>query len=186
MNKRKLVIIEGAIASGKSSLAHLLRENMKHTAMLSLSSTYNDSSVSSFLYHTNMLNMVMDITNSNFVFCRSFLSNEIYARLGHKDYDNSENYEFLLDKLKFLARYYYDVKIIIVGTTSKELEKRLSKREKFELVEHSVNEAMRQQREYLKMADELREVGLDVAIYNNSGMDKKDLCKLIMVEQGLE
>jgi hypothetical protein len=36
------------------------------------------------------------------------------------------------------------------------------------------------------MADELREIGLDVAIYNNSGMSKKDLCKLIMVEQGLE
>ena len=102
------------------------------------------------------------------------------------DYDLPENYEFLLDKLKFLARYYYDVKIIIVGTTSKELEKRLSKREKFELVQHSVNEAMRQQREYLKMADELREVGLNVAIYNNSGMSKKDLCKLIMVEQELE
>ena len=184
--KRKLIIVEGGIASGKSSLSYLLRENMKHTTMLSLSSIYNDSSVSSFLYHTSILNMAIDIKDSNFVFCRSFLSNEIYTRLGHKDYDNSENYHFLLDKLMFLARYYYDVKIIIVGTTSKELEKRLSKREKFEFVEHSVNEAMRQQREYLKMADELREYGFNVAVYNNSGMSKKDLCNLIMVEQDLE
>ena len=55
MEKRKLVIVEGGIASGKSSLSHLLRENMKHTTMLSLSSIMNDSGVSNFLYHTNIL-----------------------------------------------------------------------------------------------------------------------------------
>lgn len=180
MNKRKLVIIEGAIASGKSSLAHLLRENMKHTTMLSLSSIYNDSSVSSFLYHTNILNMAMDITDSNFILCRSFLSNEIYARLGHKDYDNSENYQFLLDKLKFLARYYYDVKIIIVGTGKKDFEQRLSKRNKFELVNHTVEEALLQQREYLKMADELRSYGLDAMVVNNTGLTKEQLCRYVM------
>ena len=50
VSKRKLVIVEGGIASGKSSLSHLLRENMKHSTMLSLSSIYDDSSVYNFLY----------------------------------------------------------------------------------------------------------------------------------------
>ena len=186
MNKRKLVIIEGAIASGKSSLSHLLRESLPHTTMLSLSSIYDDNNTYNFLYHANILNMVMDVEKSNFIFCRSFLSNEIMARLGHKDYDNTENYQFLLDKLRFLGTYYYDVKIIILASSKQEFEKRLSRRSKFELVKHNVEEAMKQQKEYLKMADELRNLGFDVAIYNNSGMDKKDLCKLIMVEQGLE
>ena len=184
--KRKLVIIEGGIGSGKSSLAHLLRENMKHTTMLSLSSIYQDTSINNYLYHVNILNTILDIDTSNFILCRSFISNEIMDRLGHKDYNNKENYEYLLDKLKFLNKYYYDVKIIILATTKQEFERRLLKRDKFELIEHTVNEALIQQREYLKIADELRELGFDVVVYNNSGMSKKDLCKLIMVEQDLE
>jgi deoxyadenosine/deoxycytidine kinase len=184
--KRKLVIVEGGIASGKSSLSYLLRENMKHTTMISLSSIYDDTSVNNFLYHTNILNMLQDVDGSNFILCRSFLSNEIMSRLGHKSYNNKQNYDWLLDKLKFLNTYYYDVKIIILATTKQEFERRLSKRDKFELIEHTVNEALSQQREYLKIADELRELGFDVVVYNNSGMSKKDLCKLIMVEQDLE
>lgn len=186
MVKHKLVIVEGGIASGKSNLSHLLRENMKHTTMLSLSSITHDTGVNNYLYHSHILNMMMDIDTSNFVLCRSFISNEIMARLGHKDYDNSENYEFLIDKLAFLNRYCYDVKIIILASSRQELEKRLAKREKFELIDHTVEEAIKQQREYLKIAEELRKRGFDVTTYNNSGMSKKDLCKLIMVEQGLE
>ena len=184
--KRKLVIVEGGIGSGKSSLSHLLRENMKHTTMLSLSSIYQDTSVNNFLYHVNILNMLMGIDTSNFILCRSFLSNEIMSRLGHKSYDNKQDYDWLLDKLRFLNTYYYDVKIIILASGKQEFERRLLKRDKFELIEHTVNEALIQQREYLKIADELRELGFDVVVYNNSGMNKKDLCKLIMVEQDLE
>ena len=184
--KRKLVIVEGGIGSGKSSLSHLLRENMKHTTMLSLSSIYQDTSVNNFLYHVNILNMLMGIDTSNFILCRSFLSNEIMSRLGHKSYDNKQDYDWLLDKLRFLNTYYYDVKIIILASSKQEFERRLLKRDKFELIEHTVNEALIQQREYLKIADELRELGFDVVVYNNSGMNKKDLCKLIMVEQDLE
>jgi thymidylate kinase len=184
--KRKLIIIEGGIGSGKSSLSYLLRENMKHTTMISLSSIYDDTSVNNFLYHTNILNMLQDVDGSNFILCRSFLSNEIMSRLGHKSYDNKQNYDWLLDKLKFLNTYYYDVEFIILATTKEEYEKRLSKRNKFKLIEHTVNEAMEQQRLYLNIADELREYGFNVAVYNNSGMSKKDLCNLIMIEQGLE
>ena len=103
--KRKLIIVEGGIGSGKSSLSYLLRENMKHTTMISLSSIYDDTSVNNFLYHTNILNMLQDVDGSNFILCRSFLSNEIMSRLGHKSYDNKQNYDWLLDKLKFLNTY---------------------------------------------------------------------------------
>ena len=112
--KPKLIIVEGAIGSGKSSLAHNLRENMKNTTMLSLSSIENDDKCNSYMYHANMLNMIMDSRtfNSNFILCRSFISNEVYNRLGRKDYDNSENFQLLTYKLEVL-QYYYDVKVII-------------------------------------------------------------------------
>ena len=107
--KPKLIIVEGAIGSGKSSLAHNLRENMKNTTMLSLSSIGNDDKNNSYMYHANMLNMIMDSRtfNSNFILCRSFISNEVYNRLGKKDYDNSENFQLLAYKLEVL-QYYYD------------------------------------------------------------------------------
>ena len=158
----------------------MLRENMKHTTMLSLSSIMNDSEVNNFLYHTNILNMFYDIKNSNFVLCRSFISNEVYARLGHKDYDNTENFDFFVDKLLFLAKHRYDVKVIILATSNSELERRLGKREKFEFVEHTVKEAKEQQRKYLEMASELRERGLSVSVVNNAGLTKKQLCQYVM------
>ena len=52
--KPKLIIVEGAIGSGKSSLAHNLRENMKNTTMLSLSSIGNDDKNNSYMYHANI------------------------------------------------------------------------------------------------------------------------------------
>ena len=38
MSKPKLIIVEGAIASGKSSLSKALREQMPHTMLMDLSS----------------------------------------------------------------------------------------------------------------------------------------------------
>lgn len=180
-SKPKLIIVEGAIGSGKSSLAHNLRENMKNTTMLSLSSIGNDDKNNSYMYHANMLNMIMDSRtfNSNFILCRSFISNEVYNRLGKKDYDNSENFQLLAYKLEVL-QYYYDVKVIILTSNPSEYERRLGKRDKFEYVKHTVDEALKQQRTYMLLSDELRKKHIPVEVINNSGISKKQLCDYVV------
>ena len=179
--KPKLIIVEGAIGSGKSSLAHNLRENMKNTTMFSLSSIGNDDKNNSYMYHASMLNMIMDSRtfNSNFILCRSFISNEVYNRLGKKDYDNSENFQLLAYKLEVL-QYYYDVKVIILTSNPNEYERRLGRRDKFEYVKHTVDEALKQQRIYMLLSDELREKHIPVEVINNSGISKKQLCDYVV------
>lgn len=185
--KNKLIIVEGAIGSGKSSLAHNLRETMSHTTMFSLSSIENDNEFTNYQYHADILNMILGGRNlkSNFILCRSFISNEVYARLNKKDYDNNRNFRILTNKLELL-QYYYDVHVIILASNPNEYERRLGKRNKFELIEHNVKEALAQQREYLLLADELRNAHVDVRVYNNSGMSKDDLTKLVMTDLGLK
>lgn len=187
MSKQRLIIIEGSIGSGKSSLAHNLREQMKNTTMLSLSSIGNDTEFTNYQYHADILNLILDGRNlkSNYILCRSFISNEVYARLGKKDYDNNRNFRILTNKLEIL-QYYYDVHVIILASNPNEYERRLGKRNKFEYVEHNVKEALAQQREYLLIADELRNAHVDVRVYNNSGMSKDDLTKLVITDLGLK
>ena len=179
--KPKLLIIEGSIGSGKSTIARLLRENMGHTTLLSLSSIKNDSEITNFLYHSYIFNLIYDslLTESNFILERSFISNEVYARMGHKDYNNTESYESLIKRLQFLSRY-MDIKIFILATTKQEFEKRLGKRNKFELIDHTTNEAIKQQRTYLEIGDELRNAGLEVHTINNTGLTKTQTLNLIL------
>ena len=187
MNKLKLIIVEGAIASGKSSLSKALREQMPNTMLMDLSSIEKDDESNSFMYHADIMNMILYMKEygSNFVFSRSYISNEIYARLGKKDYDNSRNFRILTNKLELL-QYWYDVKIVILASNPNEYQRRLVKRNKFEYVEHSVEEALKQQKQYLLIADELRNAHMDVRVYNNSGMNKEQLLNLVMTDLGLK
>lgn len=188
MNKKPiLIIVEGAIASGKSSLSKALREQLPHTMLMDLSSIEKDNEPNSYMYHANVMNMIFDMKGygTNFVLSRSYISNEIYARLDKKDYDNNRNFRILTNKLELL-QYYYDVHVIILASNPNEYERRLGKRNKFELIEHTVKEALAQQREYLLIADELRNAHIDVRVYNNSGMSKDDLTKLVMTDLGLK
>ena len=187
MSKPKLIIVEGSICSGKSSLSKALREQMAHTMLMDLSSIEKDNEPNSYMYHADIMNMIFDIKecHSNFVISRSYISNEIYARLGKKDYDNSRNFRILTNKLELL-QYWYDVKIVILASNPNEYERRLGKRNKFEYIEHSVEEALKQQKQYLLIADELRNAHMDVRVYNNSGLNKAQLLNLVMTDLGLK
>ena len=187
MGKPKLIIVEGSICSGKSSLSKALREQMAHTMLMDLSSIEKDNEPNSYMYHADIMNMIFDIKecHSNFVISRSYISNEIYARLGKKDYANSRNFRILTNKLELL-QYWYDVKIVILASNPNEYERRLGKRNKFEYIEHSVEEALKQQKQYLLIADELRNAHMDVRVYNNSGLNKAQLLNLVMTDLGLK
>ena len=85
-----------------------------------------------------------------------------------------------------MLQYWYDVKIVILASNPNEYERRLEKRNKFEYVEHSVEEALKQQKQYLLIADELRNAHMDVRVYNNSGLNKEQLLNLVMTDLGLK
>ena len=84
-----------------------------------------------------------------------------------------------------MLKMIYDIKIIILASNPDEFERRLSVRKKFQYVKHSVEESIKQQREYLCIADELRESDLEVRVVNNGGLSQEDLYKLIVTELNL-
>ena len=145
--KNKLIIIESAPAGGKSTISRLFRENIPNTTLMSLSSIEEDRKETVFLYHSAMLNAILDCNGygSNFVLDRSFITNQVYSLLGLKDYDYTEEYEWLCDKLKYLS-HFYDIHLFILATNKENYEKRINKRDKFQYVKHSAENSMKQQR----------------------------------------
>ena len=181
MAKPKLIIVEGAIGSGKSTLSKLLRERIPHSTLLDLGSIQDDSKINSFTYHSTILSMLFDLrmVGSNFILSRSYLSNEIYSRLGKKKYDNDDNFTYFNERLKTLSLF-YEVKVFILSSNPADFESRFDKRNKFQYVNHSTEEALKQQRQYLLIADELREKGIDVTVFNNSGFNANQLVDIVL------
>lgn len=185
--KPKLIIVEGAIGSGKSSLSRLMRENMKHTTLLSLSSIGNNTAFNYFNYHANILNLLLELrgTDQNVILERSFISNRVYSMMGHNSYSFDQEFRILSRKLKALTMF-YDVYVVLLCTNKVDFERRLGKRSKFELVDHTVDEALKQQRNYMILLDQLRNEGINCTTIVNSGMSKNQTLEFIMTSIGDE
>lgn len=184
MNKPKIIILESSPASGKSTIAKLIRENLPNTTLLDLGSIGNDSLTNSYFYHSSILNILFDLryTESNFVFSRSFLTNQVYYIMNKKKYDNTRNYEFFCDRLKILSNY-YDITIINLCCNKQEYEKRLNNRgNKYEYIKYNSSESMKQQRVYMELMDNLREkdLGINIINLNNTGTTPEQTLELIM------
>lgn len=182
----KLLLVEGCIGSGKTTLANELRERMKHTQLLSLSSldTKNDflrEDDQYLWFHQSVLEFCKcNLYNSNVILARSFLSDYVYFRLGHKssDYNGKFNYEILCSRLRDILKF-ADVEIIILTANENQLKTRLN-RDKFQLVEHTVEEALNQQEEYLKVSEDLKQKGFNVKIIDNSDLTINTVIKKVM------
>ena len=182
----KLLLIEGCIGSGKSTLANELREKMKHTQLLSLSSidTKNDflrEDDQYLWFHQFVLDFCRaNLVNTNVILARSFLSDYVYYRLGHKPsgYNGQLNYEILCSRLKDILKF-ADVEIIILTANETQLKRRLN-RDKFKLVEHTVEEALKQKEMYLKVAEDLTSKGFNVRIIDNSDLTINTVIKKVM------
>ena len=182
--KPKLIILESSPASGKSTIAKLIRENLPNTTLFDLGSIENDTKTNSYFYHSSILSTVYDLrgTGSNFVFARSFITNQVYYLMGKKDYDNTDNFGYFCDRLKILTLY-YDITIINLCCSRNEYEKRLEHRgKKCEYIKYNSDESMKQQRVYMELMDKIRdkELGVNVVNLNNTGLKKEQTLELIM------
>ena len=152
MSKPKLIFIEGAIGSGKSSITKLLREQLSHTMLLDLSSI-QDKSVETgrdkmYRYHSKILQMFEGTIECgmSYVCSRSFLSELCYTELGLKKYSFKEHADNLMATVDYLTKF-YDVYFILLLVNEEQLKDRL-KRDKFQYIEHSVQNALVQQNMY--------------------------------------
>lgn len=182
--KNKIIIIEGATGSGKSSVSNILREQMLSTNLLRLSGIKDKTKTGefkSFSYHKSVLMMMLDCEDCdvNWILERSYLSDKIYCNMGLKEYDFDTQSHVLKTILSMLTEA-YDVHLFLL-VADKETYKTRLLRDKAAYEEFSVESAIRQQKEYLDEVDKLNSI-VSTHIIDTSYISEKEVANLIIHE----
>lgn len=162
MANSKIIIVEGPQGVGKTTITDFIRHSIPYTNLYRLSGTA-DTSISgkekSKVMYEDLLDYMKKLENKsiNLLFDRTFFTEEVYCRLGFKEYTFTDIYENLLEKL---ANLDFDIYYIVLYLSDeKEFEKRLNREGKAKVKYTSFNKesSIKQQNEYLKLAEEIKE-----------------------------
>lgn len=171
MANSKIIIVEGAQGAGKTTITDYLRNSVKHTNLYRLSGI-SDSTKSGYekskMMYEDLLEYIakMENLNINLLFDRTFFTEENYCRLGFKEYSFTDVYNKLLEKLSNLD---FDIYYLTLYLKDESLfEERLKRDGKVEpaYAKFSSQSSINQQREYLKMSDEIKEKYNTIHVYN--------------------
>lgn len=156
--KNRLIIVEGPQGTGKTSLTNFLRENISSSNLYRLSGqkdkTVNGKKISESMYNAliDYLKVMQDVP-MDVIFDRTFFTEEIYSRLGYKDYSFTDVYEELLQKLNSLNYEIYFIVLYLQDTSI--FNERLARECHHNYQSFSLDNSVAQQNEYLKMCDEI-------------------------------
>lgn len=171
MANSKIIVVEGAQGAGKTTYTDFLRHSLGYSNLYRLCGTADSTKTgyqkAVFMYE-NLLDYIKNLENLsiNLIFDRTFFTEEIYCRLGKKEYSFSDEYEKLLDRFSKLDFYIYYVTLYLKDEQG--YDKRLARSGKaiFKNSEFAVENSIKQQREYLKMSDEIREKYPNIQVIN--------------------
>jgi len=156
--KNKLIIVEGPQGTGKTSLTNYLRDNIASSNLYRLSGqkdkTETGKKISEKMYVAllDYLEQMQDVPMT-ILFDRTFFTEEVYARLGYKDYSFTDVYEKLVDKL---AKLSYDIYLVSLYLEDEKLyEARLARERHHNYQAFSVENSSNQQRTYKELGEEL-------------------------------
>lgn len=169
--KEKLIVVEGPQGSGKTTITDFLRHSLSYTNLYRLSGTA-DSTVEGKNKARDMYFDLLDYIKKmehksiNLVFDRTFFTEENYCRLGKKDYSFTDVYEELLESFSKLDFDIYYVTLYLEDEAS--YENRLKRDEKATITysKFDVSNSIAQQREYLHMAEEIKEKYPHIKVIN--------------------
>lgn len=158
MERNNIIIIEGPQGTGKSTLASYLRDNIASSNLYRLSGQRDKTNKgleqsklmydALFSYLQNMQNIPMDM-----IFDRTFTSEEVYARLGYKEYSFTEQYKrysALLNELYYKI-YYFNLYLENVDL----FRQRLDRPSHHNYQAFSLDNSVNQQKAYRDVASEL-------------------------------
>jgi len=171
MEKDTIIIVEGPQGAGKTTFTNYLREKMSATDLYRLQGIKDKTKSAlekSQKRYRNLLEYMKNSANINMLFDRTFFSEEIYSRLGYKEYSFTDTYNELLQKLDSLE---YDIYLIILYLEDTEEYGTRLQREKHQYQKFEVQNSINQQNEYLKLADETESHTNNIKVirFNNTG-----------------
>ena len=168
MQKNTLIIVEGPQGAGKTTFTNYLRENLASADLHRLTGI-KDKSKTGLEKVTKRFQREMDYIKTGcspedpiMVYDRNFFTDEVYARLGYKEYSFAETYQSLLNQLNNMDLEIY---LVILYLEDENLYKeRLASRDKFEYQKFDIENSINQQREYLKLADEVEKEASNINV----------------------
>ena len=175
MANSKIIIVEGPQGVGKTTITDFIRNSISYTNLYRLCGTHDVTKTGrekSIKMYEALMDYIekMQNTNVNLLFDRTFFTEEIYCRLGKKDYTFSDVYERLLDRLSKLDFEIYYITLYLENEN--EYDQRLDRpqKAKMEKAGFEKESSINQQKEYLKMADEIKQKykNINVVNINNS------------------
>ena len=174
MNKNRLIIIEGPQGTGKTTLANYLRENIPGSNLYRLSGqkdkskTGKEISKKMYLALLEYLKQMQEIP-VDIIFDRTFFTEEVYARLGYKDYSFTDVYNYLVSEFNKLN---YDIYLILLYLENPHLfAKRLEREPHHVYQAFSEENSTNQQNMYKTIGEELNNTNIKVL---NLAMDNFD------------
>lgn len=171
MANSKVIIVEGAQGAGKTTITDFLRYSIKYTNLYRLTGTADSSEEGkkkATVMYKNLLSYMKTLENLsiNLLFDRTFFTEEIYCRLGFKEYSFTDVYEELLEEL---SKMDFDIYYITLYLEDESLfEKRIQREGKAvpDYAKFKAESSINQQRAYLKMAEEIKERYPNIKVVN--------------------
>ncbi len=165
MERNRLIIIEGPQGTGKTTLANYLRENIPSSNLYRLSGQKDKSKTGKLVskrmylallaYLKQMQDIPMDI-----IFDRTFFTEEVYARLGYKDYSFTDVYNYLVEEFNKLN---YDIYLVLLYLKDPHIfEERLKREPHHAYQSFSEENSTNQQNMYQTLGEELRNTNIKV------------------------
>lgn len=162
MANSKIIIVEGAQGAGKTTITDYIRHAIPYTNLYRLSGTADSTPTGrakSEKMYIDLVDYIEKLQNMsiNLLFDRTFFTEEIYCRLGFKEYTFSDIYEKLLNRLANMDFEIYYITLYL--SDENEFEKRLNRAGKAKNAYAKFNKqsSINQQNAYLKMVDEIAE-----------------------------
>ena len=155
--KCKCIIIEGPQGCGKTTLANYLRENVEAANLYRLTGN-KDKTITgiekSIKMYEALLNYMkaLEGTDVSLIFDRTFFTEQVYAKLGYKEYSYDDVLEKLVEKLSSLE---YDIHYISLYLKDVNIYGERIKRVHHNYQAFSLQNSVDQQNEYEKIAEML-------------------------------
>lgn len=173
MANSKLIVVEGPQGAGKTFATDYIRYFLPHTNLYRLCGT-NDASKAGLKKATdmyqNLLNYIKDMENLsiNLLFDRTFFTEEVYCRLGFKEYSFSEVFYQLLERFNQLDFEIYYITLYLENTDL--YYSRLERTGKgiTSYAKYDKNSSIYQQKTYLDLAEEIKSNFPNIHVFNVS------------------
>ena len=175
MANSKLIIVEGPQGAGKTTITDFIRYRVPYTNLYRLNGTSDSSPAGKDKakeMYEDLVDYIGKLQNKsiNLLFDRTFFTEEVYCRLGFKEYSFTDVYEGLLDRLSQMDFDIFYITLFL--SDEEEFERRLLRAGKADVkyAKFSKEASVNQQNAYLRLADEIS------GKYNNINVVNVDTC----------